>query len=74
MEHARGHARGQVHGINSQTPRRRMALFRGVCRFSPLFCYFLCVLFGRKEIFRIFAGGWVGIIIAHLLNINVKKP
>lgn len=32
--------RGQVRDINSQTPRRRMVLFRGVCLFLPYFCYF----------------------------------
>ena len=33
-----------------------MVLFRGVCCFSPHICYFSCVLFGDKKIFRIFAG------------------
>ena len=26
-------ARGQIRGMNRQTPRRRLILFRGVCRF-----------------------------------------
>ncbi len=46
---------GYERDINGQTPRRRMILFRGVCRFLLLFCYFSRVLFGGIWFFRIFA-------------------
>ena len=39
---------------HSQMTRRRLVLLWGVCRFSIHFCYFSWVLFGGKEIFRIF--------------------
>lgn len=48
-------AKGRVRGMNSQTPRRRMVLFRGVCCFLMHFYYFSSNLFGGKKIFRIFA-------------------
>ena len=41
--------KGKLRDINSQTPRRRLILFRGVCCFSPHFRYFSCVLFGGKK-------------------------
>lgn len=43
-------ARGRVPDINSQTPRRRLVLFWGVCRFyhiSAIFRVFCLVILGN---------------------------
>lgn len=51
----------------------KIVSFPGRLSFFVTLCYFLRVLFGSKEIFRIFANGWADVIIAHLENINAKK-
>ena len=56
-----------------QTPRRRHVLFRGVCCFSPHFCYFSCVLFGGKKKFRIFAHCKRCSTICSTYYVNVNK-
>ena len=47
-----------------------MVLFWGVCRFLFIPAFFLCILFGGKEKFRIFANGKGVVLISVLQTIS----
>jgi len=60
-------------GIVRPNASEKIDPFPGRLSFFVTLCYFLRVLFGGNDKFRIFANEWAGYTIAHIENINAKK-